>query len=332
MAATTTTDNVPKGSDLVRQLMPFITGKTILTTGVSPGGLGASFVETVAAGKPAMLILAGRNATKCQQTAEKIANAYPDVQTRVLELDLASQAAVRRAADTVLAWDDVPSIDALVLNAGIMATKEFTRTEDGLEVQFGANYVGHWLFGNLVMSKVLAGTGVGVDGGKVAGGRVVSVSSDGVRLDCVRFDDLDFNGGETYNAWRAYGQSKTGNCLYAVSLAKKLGPKGVVAMSLHPGVISTNLSSHIEGLEDLRQLDKEQGWGADGFKRVSFDQGVATHIFAGFSPEAARHNGAYCHEASVAPAEQVKCWARDEVEAARLWRVTEELVGQKFDW
>ena len=122
---------------------------------------------------------------------------------------------------------------------------------------------------------------------------------------------------------------------YAVSLAKKLGPKGVVALSLHPGVISTNLGSQIDDFDDLVKLDKEQGATyvyKGGFKRVSRDQGTATHIFAGFSPEAAKCNGRFAGEARVWPVEEVWSWARDEVDAEKLWKVTEELVGQQFEW
>ena len=42
--------------------------------------------------------------------------------------------------------------------------------------------------------------------------------------------------------WRAYGQSKTALILFSVELARRLGPKGLKAFSLHPGSIWTNLS------------------------------------------------------------------------------------------
>jgi NAD(P)-dependent dehydrogenase (short-subunit alcohol dehydrogenase family) len=170
------------GSELVRELADHIKGKVILTTGVSPGGLGAHFVETVAAAKPSLLILAGRGTTKVQKTADALAKSYPDVKTRVLRLDLVSLAAVREAAAEVNSWDDVPSIDVLVNNAAIMAV-EHAVSPDGFESQFATNHLGHFLFTNLIMGKVLAA-------GKP---RVVSVSSDGHRVSPVRFDDLDFH-------------------------------------------------------------------------------------------------------------------------------------------
>ena len=73
------------------------------------------------------------------------------------------------------------------------------------------------------------------------GARVVNVSSNGLRLSPVRFQDRNFDNGQTYDVWRAYGQSKTANNLMALSLAKKLGGKGLIATSVHPGMIATNL-------------------------------------------------------------------------------------------
>jgi NAD(P)-dependent dehydrogenase (short-subunit alcohol dehydrogenase family) len=61
-------------------------------------------------------------------------------------------------------------------------------------------------------------------------------------------------GGETYNKARAYGQAKTANMLMALSLAEKLGKKGLQAYSLHPGVIHTNLANHLDWNVDFEAL------------------------------------------------------------------------------
>lgn len=170
------------GSELVQELAANIRGKVILTTGVSPGGLGAHFVETVAAANPSLLILAGRNPTKVQQTADALAKSHPGVKTRILQLDLGSLAAVRKAAAEVNSWDDVPAIDVLVNNAAIMAV-DYALSPDGFESHFATNHLGHFLFTNLIMGKILAAKEP----------RVVSVSSDGHRMSAVRFYDLDFH-------------------------------------------------------------------------------------------------------------------------------------------
>ena len=167
--------------ELVRDFATEIKGKVILTTGVSPGGLGAHFVEAVAHGQPKLFILAGRNSAKIEATAQKISMISPRVQTRTLKLDLSSQEQVRKAAAEVNAYPE--PIDVLVNNAGIMAT-DYLTTPDGLEEQFGTNHISPWLFTNLILGKLLAAPG---------GARVVNVSSDGYRLSPIRFYDYGFH-------------------------------------------------------------------------------------------------------------------------------------------
>ena len=171
------------GTQVAADLSSQISGKVILTTGVSPGGLGGEFVTKIAAHNPKLLILASRNLAKAQQVTEAISAVSPNVKTRLLELDLANMASVRKAAGEVMAYTDVPAIDALVLNAGIMAVP-YNKTADGLESQFGANHIGHFLFVNLIVDKVLSAQD---------GGRVVSVSSVGHRIGPVNFSDLGWS-------------------------------------------------------------------------------------------------------------------------------------------
>ena len=167
--------------EVVQHLSSEIHGKVVLTTGVSPGSLGAHFVQAIAAAKPKLLVLAGRNAQKVQETVQAIAAQSPHVPIRVLELNLGSLKHVRDAADAVNAWEE--PIDVLVNNAGIMAA-DYGTTPDGFESQFGTNHLGPWLFTNLIMDKLLSSP---------SGGRVVNVSSDGYRLSQIRFHDYDFH-------------------------------------------------------------------------------------------------------------------------------------------
>ncbi|KAF4894526.1 Retinol dehydrogenase 14 [Colletotrichum viniferum] len=313
------------GSDLVTAYADHIKGKTILVTGVSPGGLGATFAETVAAASPATLILAGRNTTKVQQTADAITAANPSVRIKTLELDLGSFKNVRKAAETVNGWEDVPHIDVLVNNAGIMAVP-FSSTEDGFESQFGTNHLGPFLFTNLIMVKVLA----------AAEPRVVTVSSDGHRLGHIRWSGYNFNNGKHYDQWHAYGQSKTANCLMATSLAEKLGSKGLLSFSLHPGVIFTNLGTHLENFDSLREQDINVGsklmWAE--FEPKTPDQGVATHIYTAFSPDLKGLNGKYFNDCRLADQynEEVHPWATDKIDADRLWTLSEKLIGEEFKY
>ncbi len=130
--------------------------------------------------QPGLLILAGRNLSKLQVTDGALKAVSPGVRTRLLELDLSSQRQVRKAAEEVNNY--VEPIDRLINNAAIMAVPHSV-TEDGLEAQFGTNHVGHFLFTNLILKKLLAAED---------GARIVNVSSSGHKRGPVRYDDYNF--------------------------------------------------------------------------------------------------------------------------------------------
>jgi NAD(P)-dependent dehydrogenase (short-subunit alcohol dehydrogenase family) len=232
-------------SSIATEHAPLIAGKIVLTTGVTPGGLGATFVLEVAKHKPSLLILAGRSASKVRATADAIA-ANPEsanTQVRVLILDLASQQQIRQAAKEVLAYPE-DHIDVVVNSAGTMAGP-FETTAEGIEKQFGSNHIGHFLFTNLIMRKILAAKQP----------RIVNVASDGHRFSGIRFDDPSFQEGKVYDQWEAYGQSKTANILFSNALAQKLGSRGLKAFSLHPGqTLGTSLAPSGFSDEDLADL------------------------------------------------------------------------------
>ncbi|KAL9620368.1 MAG: hypothetical protein Q9160_005068 [Pyrenula sp. 1 TL-2023] len=168
--------------EVVKDLNDEIKGKVVLVTGVSPGNIGATFVESIAKSHPSLLILTGRNIAKTQQTVNTIISTHPQAKVRHLQLDLGSFAAVREGAAMLKSWDDVPHVDVLVNNAGVMAT-DFALSPDGFESQFATNHLGHFLFTNLIMDKILASKSP----------RVVDVSSDGHRLNPIRWGDYNFD-------------------------------------------------------------------------------------------------------------------------------------------
>ncbi|KAF0638800.1 hypothetical protein FPSE5266_04491 [Fusarium pseudograminearum] len=311
---------------LAKEYSSIIKGKTILTTGVSPGGLGALFVEAIVVAEPELAILAGRNINKLQQTADHLASKHPNLKTKLLTLDLSSLASARSAAQQVNGWSDVPKIDVLVNNAGIMAT-DFKLTEDGFENQFASNHLGHFLFTNLIMDKILAAEVL----------RIVSVSSNGHRLGPIRWGDPNFSNGDLYNRWNAYGQSKTANMLFAISLAEKLGSRGLQAYSLHPGaILETSLGDHLANLDSLVEADRAIGdpWGWVDWSTipVTAEVGAATHVFAAFDPDLRDHNGGYLLDCRLADpfTDTVRPWATSSAEAELLWRLSEKMAGQKF--
>lgn len=158
-----------------------IANKTILITGVSPGGLGAAFAITIAKYGPSCIILATRSIQKAEETAREINAFAPNVRTHPIELDLASQNQIRAAAEKINSLGE--RIDVLVNNAGIMAAP-YSKTIDGIESQFGINHIGHFTLTNLLLPSMLS---------RKQPIRIVNVSSDGYRLGPVRFDDWNFD-------------------------------------------------------------------------------------------------------------------------------------------
>ncbi|KAI0142856.1 NAD(P)-binding protein [Xylariaceae sp. FL1272] len=320
----------PKATELAVKYESQITGKTVLVTGASPNSIGAAIAIAIASGNPGLLILAGRNAERNEATKSEIVSKFPELNVRTLTLDLASLQAVRDAAAEVKAWTDVPHINVLVHSAGIMGI-EWKASPDGYEYQLATNHLGPFLFTNLIMSKLLASPK----------SRVVVVSSDGHRLNPIRFNDYNFRDGETYDKWLAYGQSKTANNLFALSLAQKLGSRGLHAFSVHPGVVLSNLSTHIDWtteFDKLKKIDLLLGNAiafSTGFTLVSHDEGASTPMVAAFEEAIEVHNGSYLSEGRVLDPtvdDGIKPWAISPAEAARLWKLSEKLVGENFEY
>ncbi|EFG65726.1 SDR family NAD(P)-dependent oxidoreductase [Streptomyces sp. SPB074] len=241
--------------------------------------------------------------------------------TEVATLDLGDLDSVRAFAEEFRASGR--SIDLLINNAGIMACPE-TRVGPGWEAQFGTNHLGHYALTNLLRPALVA------DGGA----RVVELSSTGHLRSGIRWDDVDFR--EGYDKWKAYGQAKTANVLFAVHLDALAAEDGVRAFALHPGGILTPLQRHLERQEmvDRGWID-EQGELIDPDVFKTPEQGAATTVFAATSPLLDGLGGLYLEDCEVAvPADEapegsggVKDWAIDPEQAARLWALSAERTG-----
>jgi len=306
----TTTDEVLAGIDL--------SGKLALVTGAS-GGLGAETARALAS-KGARVVITARDLAKGEAAAREIRASTGNDDVTVEALELGSLASIRAFSDRFLAGHDVLQI--LVNNAGVMACP-FEKTSDGFELQFGTNHLGHFLMTGLIAPALLRG----------APSRIVSVSSRGHQMSPVVFEDIHFERRE-YDKWLSYGQSKTANILFAVELERRFGPRGVQANAIHPGVILTDLSRHMEA-SDYEHLRKRAPGGKLKMKTV--EAGAATAVYAATAPELEGRGGCYledCHVAEVDDAEGatggVRSYALDPHAAARLWGISEELVGHPF--
>ncbi|KAI0045922.1 NAD(P)-binding protein [Auriscalpium vulgare] len=311
--AKTTADEVAK------YLSSEIKNKNVLITGASLGSLGGEAARVVAK-YGNLVILAGRNQEKLDQTVASIKAESPDANLRTVVLDLTSFASVKAAAATVNTWTE--PIHVLINNAAVTPLKDLTLTDD-VESQFYGNFLAHFLFTNLILGRIKAAASADFSP------RVVIVSSAAHAISPVRFEDYNFKDG-SYNKFVAYAQSKTADILFSVELTKRYAKDGILSFSLHPGSIWTAGSLTLK--EDLIQigvLDKDGNVqaGAEEFK--SLPAGAATHIVAAFDPSITGQSGAYLADCKVRN-EIVAPHAVDPESAVKLWALAEKLVGQTF--
>jgi NAD(P)-dependent dehydrogenase (short-subunit alcohol dehydrogenase family) len=301
----TTTDDVLAGVDLH--------GKQAIVTGASTG-LGLETARALAA-VGAHVVLAGRGRTRLEAAGDTIRARVPDAELEIGELDLTSLDRVREFAS----WygGAHSNLHLLVNNAGVMNTP-FERTADGFEMQFGTNHVGHFLLTCLLVPQLLADPP----------SRVVNLSSGGHRGSDIVWDDPNYERRE-YDKFSAYGQSKTANILFAVELERRLGDRGVHAYAVHPGMISTELGRYMTKDDFAALMERAKAGPSGGMPpRKTVEQGAATSVWAATAPELDAHGGTYLADCEVS--EDHAPWALDPGSAARLWTLSEDLVGQRF--
>ncbi|MEP5567172.1 MAG: SDR family NAD(P)-dependent oxidoreductase [Halioglobus sp.] len=307
--SSTSTHEVIQGIDL--------TGKQALVTGAS-SGLGVETTRTLASAGAAVLMVA-RDASKLESAVAEVKAAVPDAKLDTALLDLADLDSVRAGAAAILA--KCPSIQLLINNAGVMACP-LMRTAQGFEMQLGTNHVGHFLLTCLLAPALVAG----------APARVVNLSSAGHRFSPLDVDDPNYQQRD-YEKWQAYGQSKTANVLFSVGLDQRMQTKGVRSFAVHPGMIMTELSRHMDQ-SDMDNILAGRDIADIGFKTV--EQGSATSVWAATSADLDDLGGIYledCHIAEPAGPDSdggIESYAIDPATADTLWQLSEQMTGEEF--
>jgi NAD(P)-dependent dehydrogenase (short-subunit alcohol dehydrogenase family) len=302
------------------------------TAVITGGNTGLGFqVAQVLAGRGARVILACRDREKARRAVAEMATSArrsrqaiglregPGLDLHVVELDLAKLGSVRDAAAELKSRFQV--IDLLINNAGVMMTP-YTRTEDGFELQFGTNHLGHFALTGLLIDHLAKSP---------AGARVVTVSSFLHRrgaLDSLEGDDL--MSGQGYNRTAAYARSKLANLLFAYELNRRLTAAGTPVMSLaaHPGYTRTDLTRH------LPLLMRAGSRAAEPVFAQTAAMGALPLLRAATDPKAT--GGQYYGPGNLMELKGhprvVRSSARsyDEELAQRLWETSEKLTGVSY--
>ncbi|KAF1964066.1 NAD(P)-binding protein [Bimuria novae-zelandiae CBS 107.79] len=277
---------------------------------------------------------------------------------KLLTLNLSSQRAVYGAAAEVLSWKDVEAINIIINNAGVMGFPNRQLTPEGIEMHFGTNHIGHFLFTALLMPKLLVAAQRNPHGAT----RVINVTSLSPLIAGIRWNDIDFEkqskdlpeeerpneqvmgmwgfpdiAERSYIPIEGYNQSKAANLLFGIALSDRVFAKhGILGVAVHPGIIPTELTREI-GTDMKEAVEKSVQAGM--FKMKTVAAGSSTSLTAALDPKLAegwgeersgKVYGAYMIDCQVSEMANVRACSRSEAE--KLWELSEKLVGEKFAW
>ncbi|CAA2957522.1 short-chain dehydrogenase TIC 32, chloroplastic-like [Olea europaea var. sylvestris] len=285
------------------------TNLTVLITG-GASGIGFETARVLAL-RNAHVIIAGRNMKAANEAKQLILKDNKTARLDALKLDLASLKSVKAFANNFIALK-LP-LNILINNAGIMFCP-YQLSEDGIEMQFATNHLGHFYLTNLlldIMKETARSSGIE--------GRIINLTSVAhlhTYDEGIQFDKM--NEETSYLDKKAYGQSKLANILHANELSRRLQAEGanITVNSVHPGLITTNLYRHSSLFIKILKFLTYILW-------KSIHQGAATTCYVALHPALKGVSGKYfldCNEYESGT------FARDEILAKRLWDFSNKLV------
>ena len=300
-------------SDIRRQ-----DGRTALITGAT-GGLGLQTAIGLARAG-ARVLLGARDAGRGEVAAGRIAAAAPGAEIELVSMDLADLASIAAAAEEVGRRSE--PLDLLICNAGVMALPRRT-TADGFEMQLGTNHLGHFALVAQLLPALL----------EAPAQRVVTVSSGMHKIGKIDFDDLQ--GERRYSRWRAYGQSKLANLLFAFELQRRAAAADLplLSMAAHPGYAATNLQAAGPKMSGNKASELVMSIGNRLFAQRDAEGALpilyaATQDLPGASYAGPSGRGEMQGPPTLVSPSHA---ATDEAVAKRLWEVSEELTGVRFE-
>ncbi|MEO1002109.1 MAG: oxidoreductase [Cyanobacteria bacterium J06638_7] len=295
--------------------IPDQAGRLVLITGAS-SGLGLETARALVA-RGATVILGCRSRARAERARQELLPAAAGGGALdLLDLDLADLVGVQRAARQLA--QRYGRLDLLINNAGVMGLPR-ALTRDGFELQFGINHLGHFALTRALL-PLLRGQ---------SDARVVTVTSGAQYFGTIDYDDLQ--GERRYDRWKAYGQSKLANVMFARELQQRLDADdaGVRSLAAHPGVARTNLQpasvaasgSWVEPLAYRLMGPLFQSAAMGALPQLYAATAAQAQPAGHYAPGGFGGMRGWPAEARVAPA------ALDPAACQRLWQVSEELCA-----
>lgn len=293
-------------------------GRYILITGAN-SGLGF-YTSKILAEKGARVMMACRNMEKGEKARQEILKGNPSYEPELWSLDLSSLDSVRNFSTAFLEKHN--KLDVLINNAGLMALP-LERTREDFEMQLGVNHLAHFALTAQLWPALQQGTE----------SRIIQVSSLAHRFGKMDFSDLNWE--ESYSKWGAYGRSKLANLLFIRELASRLEKSNpdIIAAAVHPGYANTELQA--KGSRMNGQKLGAQGYTlANWLFAQSGERGALPSLYAATASGVGQ--GDYYGPDGLLKLkgfpekEKPSSRALNAEDAARLWDVSEEMTGSRF--
>ena len=285
-------------------------GRVAIVTGAN-NGLGFEDAR-VLVDKGATVVMACRNRELGEKAARTIMDPEPKGRCEVIHLDLSNLSSVHDFAKEFRARFD--RLDLLINNAGVMMPP-LSRTADRFELQLGTNHLGHFALTGLLLDLLL----------QTPESRVVNVSSNAHRYGSIDFEDPNWER-RPYKELASYGQSKLANLLFTLELQRRLAKAEteVLALSSHPGWTRTNLQQHstlFRMINPILGMEPRQG------ALPTLHAATADDVAGGeyYGPDGWQGWRGWPRRVDMSDA------AKDPKSARKLWELSEELTGVRFD-
>ncbi len=277
--------------------------KVALVTGANSGT--GKWTAINLARQGATVIMLCRNQERGMEAFNEVKNITHSDKIDIMFCDLASMASIRSFAKAFK--KKYTRLDVLVNNAGVVLPGRRV-TEDGFELQFGVNHLGHFLLTNLLLDLIIAS----------APARIVNVASGAHTIGDIHFNDIDLR--KNYSIIKAYSRSKLANILFTYELAMRLNGTGVTVNALHPGAVASQMG-----------INRDTGFGKLITKTLkpfflTPEEGAQTAIYLASSKEVEGVNGRYFYKKQPISSSEK---SYNKQIAKKLWYISSMMVKQK---